>query len=135
MAHGTHEIAGAFVCREAAFFEESLRTLVAVIYYLARFTEYVDVVGAEGEHSHARSLAFVTFHGVQYAGRIVHHPERVHHGTELVFGELSPHVVGETRTHEEHTLAGSDAERGVWYIYFRPEFHSFLRCRQVVTCR
>ncbi len=37
MAHGTHEVAGAFVCRETAFFEESLRTLVAVIYYLARF--------------------------------------------------------------------------------------------------
>ena len=125
--YGFRYVFRTLVDAEAALGEESLRSFLAAVHYLARLVEYVHAVGAEREHRRARHLRSlgceVALHGVQYARRVVHHAVRIDRSAKFVVDESAADVVGEARTHEEHTLAGGYRERRLVYGDWRAEFH------------
>lgn len=62
-------------------------------------------------------------YGVEDAGRIVHHTERIDHGTELLFGEAVSEIVGEAAAYEQHPLARRELPASGWYVYDSSKVH------------
>jgi len=107
--------------------EKPLRTLLAVVDYLARLAQPVDMVGSEGDEDDtwpwSAAVRGYTLQGVQHRGGIVHRTKRVNrHGESLVTEPLSD-VVSKARTHKEHLFARLYHQ--VWLLnsYYRPKFH------------
>jgi hypothetical protein len=123
--HGTTEVRGALVYRQLALREETLRTLLAVVHYLTRLVEDVDVVGAEREDGCAGSVMVgeVALDGVEDARRIIHDTKGVDRGAKLILHEQPAYVVSKAGAHEEHALHGRDAERGLLYDDGSLELH------------
>ena len=111
------QIVGTLVNAQLALGEQPLWTLPAIVHYLARLVEDVDMVGAEREHSRLRGfigcnkLIGPSLHGVHDACRIVHHAVWIDRSAKLVVDEPATDVVGEAGAYEEHALAWVDSER------------------------
>ena len=99
------------VDRHLALLKELLRPLLTIVDHLARGAEYIDVVGAEGNHDGidpivGRQLVGESGDGVAHADGVVHHAVGVDRHAEAVVGKESAHIVGKAAAHKEHARAG-----------------------------
>ena len=118
----TAQVVGALADRQLFFREQRLRPFLAVVHYLARLVQSVDVISAKCDEHQARHV-FPPLDGVQYGGGIVHYAVWIDRGTELVVNEPLTDVVGEARPDKKHFLARLNREVGPWYVNTSPEFH------------
>ena len=108
--------------RQSLFLEEPGRPFLAIIHHLARFLEYIHMVGAKGEEYHPR-YPFHPLQRMQHAHRVVHGAEGIHRCVEPFLGEAPSYAVGEARAHEEHLLQGLYGEVRFLYLYGCGEPH------------
>ena len=99
------------VDRHLALLKELLRPLLTIVDHLARGAEYIDVVGAEGNHDGidpivGRQLDGESGDGVAHADGVVHHAVGVDRHAEAVVGKESAHIVGKAAAQKEHARAG-----------------------------
>ena len=108
------EIVGTFVDRQASLFEKLLRSLLAVVDNLTGSALNIDMIGAEREKCKGRRQTlrrFQSFDGVEDAGRIIHHTERIDNGWEMVVVKPTPDFISKARAHTKHGFGRMDAER------------------------
>ena len=141
--YGFVEVGGALGDGQLPLLKQALWPFLAVVHYLARLLENVDVVGAKGHHG---STLFVgrerhgvvlrqASHGVQDAGGVVHHAIRIDHGAELLFCEPLADIVGEARAYEQHALARLYLPRAFGNVYYGSEFHATKLLEFLVNSR
>ena len=123
------QIVSTLVNAQLALGEQPLRTFPAIVHYLARLVEDVDMIGAEREHSRLRGfvgcakLPGPSLHGVHDACRVVHYAVWIDRSAKLVLHKSTSYVVGKARAYKKHTLARFDSERRERNVYWCTKLH------------
>lgn len=120
--YGSLKSPGTLVDRQLALGKEPLRTLPAVVHYLARLAEDIHMVGAEREDRHVYPtlangpVGNGALHRMENADGIVHYAVWIDQRAELVLGELTAYICRETRADEQQSVRWQDVEGCAIYL-------------------
>lgn len=113
--HALFEVISTLINGEFPFLKEACWSFLAVVDYLARFLEDIDMIGAEGEEDDSWD-SVQPFKRVKHACRVVHRTEGVHGNVEFLLFETLTYAVSKTRAYKEHLLHRLDGERRGWDV-------------------